>query len=59
MDIIERLNTEEEKYQIIRFSLEKVDKSRLGTMARIINNIEHSYGRLAGDSENRNERITS
>lgn len=59
MDIIERLNTEEEKYQIIRFSLEKVEKSRLGTMARIINNIEHSYGRLAGDSENRNERITS
>lgn len=50
-DIIERLKTEEEKYVIIRSAAEKVNKTGLGAMARIIYRIELAYGRLAGDSE--------
>lgn len=57
--ILKKINSEEEKYQIIRSSLEKVDKNGLAAMARIINSIELSYGRLAGDSENKGKQIIS
>lgn len=58
-DIFKKINSEEEKYQIIRSSLEKIDKNGLAAMARIINSIELSYGRLAGDSENKDKQIIS
>lgn len=58
-DIFKKINSEEEKYQIIRSSVEKVDKNGLAAMARIINSIELSYGRLAGDSENKRKQIIS
>ena len=58
-DIIGRLKTEEEKYAIIRSSVENVNKTGLGVMARSINRIELAYGRLAGDSENKDEQFIS
>ena len=57
--ILKKINSEEEKYQIIRSSVEKVDKNGLAEMARIINSIELSYGRLAGNSENKGRQIIS
>jgi len=57
--ILKKINSEEEKYQIIRSSVEKVDKNGLAAMARIINSIELSYGRLAGNLENRGKQIIS
>lgn len=59
VDIIKKINTEEEKYQIIRSALEKVNKNSLTTIARIINGIENSYERLEEDSENRDKQIIS
>lgn len=56
-DIIKRLKTEEEKYAIIRSAVENVNKTGLGSMARIINKIELAYGRLAGDSERKDGQI--
>lgn len=59
IDIIERLKTETEKYQIIRLAVENVNKNGLGAMAQIINRIELAYGRLAGDSEKKAQQIIS
>lgn len=58
-NIIERLKTEEEKYAIIRSAVENVNKTGLGSMARIINGIELAYGRLAGESERKDGQIIS
>lgn len=58
-DIIKRLKTEEEKYAIIRSAVENVNKTGLGAMARIINRIELAYGRLVGDSENKDAQFIS
>lgn len=58
-NIIRRLKTEEEKYAIIRSAVENVNKIGLGSMAEIINRIELAYGRLAGDSERKDEQIIS
>lgn len=57
--MINRLNTEEEKYGIIRSVVENANKSGLGSIAKMINRIELSYGRLAGKSERKNEQIVS
>lgn len=58
-DIIKRFKTEEEKYEIIRAAVENVNKTGLGTMARLINRIELAYGRLAGDSEKEDAQTIS
>lgn len=58
-NIIRRLETEEEKYEIIRSAVENVNKTGLGSMAEIINRIELAYGKLAGDSERKDEQIIS
>lgn len=58
-NIIKRLKTEEERYEIIRTALENVKKTGLGVVARIINRIELAYGRLAGNSEKMKEQIIS
>lgn len=59
VDIIKRLKTEEERYRTIRSAVEKVNKNGLGTIAKMINGIELAYGRLAGDSEKKDEQIIS
>lgn len=51
IDIIRKLKTENEKYDIIRSLLENVDKNRLGTISRIIFKLEVSYGRLEETKE--------
>lgn len=58
-DIIKRFKTEKEKYGIIRSAVENVNITGLGTIARIINKIELAYGRLAGNSEKKDEQIIS
>lgn len=58
-DMIEKLKTEEERFNIIRSAVEDVNAIGLGTMARIINRIELAYGRLAGDSEKKKGQIIS
>lgn len=58
-DMIEKLKTEEERFNIIRSAVEAVNAIGLGTMARIINRIELAYGRLAGHSEKKEGQIIS
>lgn len=58
-DIIKRLDTEEEKYKIIYSAVKKVNKDGLGIIARIIYRIELAYGRIGGDSENKDRQIIS
>ena len=57
MDILKMLNEEKERYRVIYSALEDVDKDGLGPIARIINSIELSYGRLAANSENKDNQI--
>lgn len=59
MDMIKKLNTEREKYDVIRLAVENVRKNSLGTMAYIVNTIELAYGRLAGDSEKQDDQFIS
>lgn len=58
-DIIDRLKTEEEKYGIICSVIENIDITGLGIMTRFINRIELAYGRLAGNSEEKDKQIIS
>ena len=58
-DLIRRLNTEDERYHIIRTAVEEMDKNGPGTVAQLINHIELSYGRLAGTDENPEGQIIS
>ena len=57
MDILKMLNEEKERYRVIYSALEDVDKDGLGPIARIINSIELSYGRLAANLENKDNQI--
>ena len=57
--IVRRFNTEEERYQIISSAIRKTNKRGLSTIARIINDIELGYGRLAGDAEVKDKQIIS
>jgi len=57
ISIIKRLNSEEEKNNILRSAVKNANKNGLGTMASIIYGIEFAYGRLARKSENKNEQI--
>lgn len=59
MDILKNFNEEIERYRVIRTTLADIDKDSLGPLATIINSIELSYGRLAADSENKDEQIIS
>ncbi|MGT2924840.1 KAP family P-loop NTPase fold protein [Streptococcus caviae] len=58
-DIMNRLETEKERYGLIRSAVENMDKSTCGVMARIINRTELAYGRLVGDSEKEEDQIIS
>lgn len=58
-DMINRLKTEKEKYEIISSVIENADITGLGIMARFINRIELAYGRLAGNSEEKDKQIIS
>lgn len=57
--IIKRLNTEEERYSVVRSAVENANKSGLGTIAKMINRSELAHGRLAGKSERKNEQLVS
>ena len=59
IDMINRLNTEKEKYEIIRNAVTNANTTGIGTMARIINRIELAYGRLAGNSVKEEAQIIS
>lgn len=59
IDILDRLETEIEKYNIICSAVENVNKNGLGSIAQIINRIELAYGRLAGDLERKDKQIIS
>ena len=56
-DILKKIKTEDERYEIIRSAVENINKDGLGLMAKAINRIELSYGRLAGESEDKNEQV--
>ena len=57
--IVKRFKTEEERYQVISSAIRKTDKRGLSTIARIINDIELGYGRLAGSVERKDKQIIS
>lgn len=58
-DIIKRIKTPNERFDVIKNTLEDMSKFGLGVIACTINRIELSYGRLAGDFENEEEQIIS
>ena len=57
--MIEKLRTEEERFNIISSIVENANFTNLGTAAHIINRIELAYARLAGKSEDREDQIIS
>ena len=57
--MIEKLRTEEERFDIISSIVENANFTNLGTAAHIINRIELAYARLAGKSEDREDQIIS
>lgn len=56
-DLINKLQTEEERYRVIKGGLEKADKNGLGAMAHAINRIELAYARLASKTEKKEDQI--
>ena len=50
-DIMNKINDENERYNLIKSVLENINKEQLGTLASFINRIELSHGRLAGKEE--------
>ncbi len=58
-DIIKRIKTPNERFDVIKNTLEDMSKFGLGVIACTINRIELSYGRLAGEFENEEEQIIS
>lgn len=47
IDIMKKIKSEEEKYEIFKSAIDNIDKNGLEIMARIIRDIELAYGRLA------------
>ena len=58
-DIIKRLETEEEKNEIIRCVVERANRNSLGAAARLISRLETAYGRTEGSSEDKDEQFIS
>ena len=58
-DILERLKTEDERYNIIFTTVEHVNLFSLGAVARIIHQIELGYGRFSGDTEKKESQFIS
>lgn len=58
-DISKKIKTEGRVYKIICYELENANKSKLGTIAKIINRIERAYGLLEADSEKDTDKIIS
>ncbi|SCY33695.1 KAP family P-loop domain-containing protein [Lachnospiraceae bacterium XPB1003] len=56
-DILERIRTSEERFEVLKEALLSVKKYGLNTIGRIINSIELAYGRLAGKEEKKSEQI--
>ena len=57
--LLKRLNTEEERFEVIKESLSKVNKDGLSSIGIVINRIEGSYARLEGGFENKDNQIIS
>ena len=57
--LLKRLNTEEERFEVIKESLSKVNKDGLSSIGIVINKIEGSYARLEGGFENKDNQIIS
>ena len=58
-DLLQKLKTEEERFNVVYTAAEHADKHNIGAIARIINRIELSYGRLAGNTEKQEDQIIS
>lgn len=56
-EMLKRLNTPEERFDVYRKVLLVANKYSIGSMAQEINRIEIAYGRLAGQTENKTEQI--
>ena len=58
-EMLKKINTEDERNNAICLAADRVNKHGLGAIARILNRIELSYGRLSGTSENQENQIIS
>ncbi len=58
-NMMNRLKTEEEKFDSLQPSMKNIGAKGLGLIATIINRIELSYGRLAGERGNLDDQIVS
>lgn len=56
-EIVKKLNTEEERYNVISLAISDAHKNELGMLAYIINGIELAYARLAGQTSDSDGQI--
>ena len=58
-DLLNKLESQNERFDLLKNTIECIDKNGLGTLGRIINGIELAYGRLAGDHEKKDKQVIS
>lgn len=51
IDIISKIDNENERYKVVKMNLENADINQFGAVSQLINNIELSYNRLTGRGE--------
>ena len=58
-DVFDRLETQNERYEVLSNELQQADLFEIGAIAEEINRIELAYGRLQGNQENKEKQIIS
>ena len=57
--ILKRIENENERFEVIQYSVNNVEAKGLGQIGVLINTIELAYGRLAGENEKKEDQIIS
>lgn len=57
--ILKRIENEDERFEVIQYSVNNVEAKGLGQLGVLINTIELAYGRLAGENEKKEDQIIS
>lgn len=55
--ILNRIENENERFEVIQYAVNKVEAKGLGQLGVLINTIELAYGRLAGENEKKEDQI--
>lgn len=57
--ILKCIENEDERFEVIQYSVNNVEAKGLGQLGVLINTIELAYGRLAGENEKKEDQIIS